>query len=58
MRIYISKDKPLSILMLFVDDGLVCCASQAKLDALIMHMEQHFAITRSSADLYVGLHIH
>jgi hypothetical protein len=44
--------------MLFVDDGLVCCASQAKLDALIMHMEQHFAITRSSADLYVGLHIH
>jgi hypothetical protein len=37
--VYISKTKPHLILTLFVDNGLACCASQAKLDALILHME-------------------
>jgi hypothetical protein len=44
--------------ILFVDDGLACCASEAKLAELIIYMERHFSITKSSADLYVGLHIY
>jgi hypothetical protein len=55
--VYISKTKPHLFLTLFVDDGLAYCAFQAKLDALILYMEQRL-ITCSSVDLYVGLHIH
>jgi hypothetical protein len=55
--VYISKTEPQLIITLFVDDGLACCSSPAILEELITHMEKHFAITRSSADLYVGLHI-
>ena len=46
------------IVTLFVDDGLACCTSVAKLEELIKYMELKFEITRSSADLYVGLYIH
>jgi hypothetical protein len=55
--VYISKTEPWLITTLFIDDGLACCTSPGKLEALIQYMEKHFAITRSSADLYVGLHI-
>jgi hypothetical protein len=41
-----------------VDNGLACCSSNSKLVELISYMEEHFAITQSSTDLYVGLHIH
>ena len=56
--IYVSKSKSYLIVTLFVDDGLACCASLTKLEALIQHMEKQFAITQSSAALYVGMHIH
>ena len=55
--VYISGSEPPLIVTLFVDDGLACCISQSKLDRFISHMEKHFAITRSEADLYVGMHI-
>jgi hypothetical protein len=56
--VFISRNEPTLILTLFVDDGLAYCVSLPKLEALISHMESHFSITRSKADLYVGLHIH
>jgi hypothetical protein len=56
--IFFSTSKPLLIVTLFVDDGLACCTSAAKLAEPIKYMELKFEITRSSADLYVGLHIH
>jgi transposase InsO family protein len=37
--VYISKTEPSLIVTLFVDNGLACCASQSKLDAMILHME-------------------
>lgn len=55
--VYISKNEPQLIIMLFVDDGLVCGLSPAILEALIQYMEEHFAITQSFANLYVELHI-
>ena len=55
--VYISGSEPPLIVTLFVDDGLACCISQSKLERFISHMEKHFTITRSEADLYVGMHI-
>lgn len=48
--VYISKTEPCLIIMLFVDDGIAACSSPARLEALVLYMEEHFAITRSNED--------
>jgi transposase InsO family protein len=55
--LYVNNNKPIMIVTLFVDDGLACCASSARLEEFMLHMEKRFAITRLAADLYVGMHI-
>jgi len=58
--VYISKDKPHLIITLFMHDGLACCFSPKKLEALIAYMESHFAMLLNplSTYIYPGLHIH
>jgi hypothetical protein len=43
-----------------MDDGLACCFSPKKLEALIAYMESYFAMLLNplSTYIYVGLHIH
>ena len=56
--VYILKSDPPLLLSLFVDDGLACSTSTSKMENMIQHLEENFSITKSSGDLYVGLHIY
>ncbi len=58
--VYISKGKPHLIVKLFMDDGLACCFSPKKLEALIAYTESHLAMLLNPLSTYinVGLHIH
>lgn len=56
-RIYILKLEPRLIVPLFVDDRLATYFSPTRLEDLVHHMEKHFGITRSNADLNIEFHI-
>ena len=56
-KVYVSRTAPILIVTLFVDDGLACSVAQERLNQLMAYMECRFSTTRTSADLYVGLHI-
>jgi ATP-binding cassette subfamily B (MDR/TAP) protein 1 len=51
--VYSTKEKPLLIMTIFVDDGLGCCVQNSKLDKMINHLEQVFEVSKSYADVYV-----
>lgn len=55
--IYVTRNEPIMIITLFVDDGLASYASPACLEEFVCHIEKHFVVTQSSADLYVGMYI-
>jgi hypothetical protein len=45
------------ILMIFVDDGIICSATKEGIANILGFMENAFEITNSSPKIYVDLHI-
>lgn len=55
--VYINLSGPTLILALFVDDGIIACSDQHRIDTVIESMRGIFKITTGNPEVYVGLHI-
>lgn len=55
--VFTSKTQPQLFLILFVDDGLICCPDASRVHSLVAYLKSEFDVTEGTGDLYVGLHI-
>jgi transposase InsO family protein len=55
--VYVSEDLPRVILLIFVDDGLICCSDNSRIDHILAQMNTTFIVKDDSPDIYIGLRI-
>jgi hypothetical protein len=56
--VYFNHDgKGLTIVAIWVDDGLICSYNQSKIDSIVQSLNSNFEITSGPAAMFVGLQI-
>jgi hypothetical protein len=55
--VYASDDLPRIILLIFVDDGLICCSDNKQIDFILAQMNTVFIVKDDNPDIYIGLRI-
>jgi hypothetical protein len=55
--VYVSNDQPRIILLIFVDDGLICCANPNRINYLLAQMNRVFQVKDDTPDVNIGLRI-
>jgi hypothetical protein len=53
--VYVSSDQPRVILLIFVDDGLICCADPKRISHILRQMNGTFQVKDGDPDVYIGL---
>jgi hypothetical protein len=56
--VYVSQDSPRVNLLIFVDDGLICCSDASHIDNILQQMNSVFHMKDDDLDIYLGLRIH
>jgi hypothetical protein len=51
--VYVSEDLPRVILLIFVDDGLICCSSNDRIDHILRQMNTVFIVKDDTPDVYI-----
>ena len=55
--VYRSKLDDLTLLGIFVNDGLICSDNPDKLDAIMLHLSTEFKVSQGDGDYYVGFEV-
>jgi hypothetical protein len=54
---YSRQDGVITIVTIFVDDGLICCNSSARIDSILKFMSDGFVTKATDPEVYVDLHL-
>ena len=54
---YSRQDGVLTIVTIFVDDGLICSNSSARIESILKYMSDVFVTKVTDPEVYVGLHL-